>query len=409
MRPKVKLDRVLASVPSNGYVEVLQPPGSATGNDAQHMLVADLIASVDIDTFAELDALVADESLVNVSMIDTFAELDAVVADESLVNLSMIDTFAELDAIVADETLLAASSIDTLAELNAILSDATLENQALRLGFGAGLSDGSGAIYSSSIVNEGSIMKTELILDLTDLKSSTTDLDIIGVEGPDLVVNGTFAADTDWTKGADWSIAAGVATAAPGAGTVLEPAAALTVEAGATYEITYTMSGFAAGTCTVSIGGTNGTARGSDATFVERVVAGDTTNLKFTSDAAADYDIDDVIVKKVSGAFVGPFSTSEVGTLFSGEIRCLETPATGVTDIDFYWADEATGLFDTAVTDLTETVALTKGGAWSADPDDWTLFTNLPTDGQYLYVACGAAGTANTYTGGKYHIRMMGT
>ena len=30
--------------------------------------------------------------------------------------------------------------------------------------------------------------------------------------GLDLVINGAFAADTDWTKGAGWTIAVGVAT-----------------------------------------------------------------------------------------------------------------------------------------------------------------------------------------------------
>jgi len=35
--------------------------------------------------------------------------------------------------------------------------------------------------------------------------------------GSDLVTNGTFAADSDWTKGANWTIGSGVATKTGGA------------------------------------------------------------------------------------------------------------------------------------------------------------------------------------------------
>jgi hypothetical protein len=379
MRPKAKLDRALSAFPSNGYVEVFQPPGSKSGNEAQYMPI---------------------------SLIATAAEGDL---GGTALQPGDLDTFAELQALVADATIIQQTAMDTVAEVNAIITDGTLYNQALRLSKGAGITDGAGAVARSSIIVEGEFTKTTLFVDLTDLKSSTTDLDIIGVEGADLAVNGAFAADTDWTKGADWSIAAGVATAAPGAGTVLEPAVPLVIEAGATYEVTYTMSGFVAGTCTGSIGGTALTARGSDATFVERVVATDTSNLLFTSDAAADYDIDDVIVKKISGAFIGPFTASEVGTLFRGEVKCLEVPAGGVTDIDFYSAAEATGLFDDAVTGLTETVVRTNGGAWSADINAAIALTALPADGEYLYFACGAAGVPGTFTGGQFEFSFWGS
>ena len=58
--------------------------------------------------------------------IDTFAELDALVADVSMIHAGSLDTMAELQALVADATVLDATAIDTLAELNAILGDATL-------------------------------------------------------------------------------------------------------------------------------------------------------------------------------------------------------------------------------------------------------------------------------------------
>lgn len=387
---RIRTDNVLPSVPTGGHIEVFQARKNASKDAApQGLAISTLISAVQ-------------------GGFDTFAELDALVSDKSLVNTEMVDTFAELDALVADETLLAASSIDSLAKLNAIVGDATFSNQALRLAYGGGITDGSGTLVYSSIEHVGDMKKTTLFIDLTGLKASATDLDIIGVEGADVVVNGAFAADTDWTKGADWSIAAGVATAAPGTGTVLEPEVALTVEAGATYEVTFTMSGYVAGALVGSIGGTNLTSRGSDATFTERVVAADTTNLKFTSDAASDYDIDDVSVKKVSGAFVGPFNASEVGSIFRGIITNLETPAGAVTDIDVYAADEATGLYDNAVADLTETALLTKGGAWSADINAKANLVAFPTDGQYLYFTAGAGAGGGTYTGGQFLLEFWG-
>ncbi len=109
------------------------------------------------------------------------------------------------------------------------------------------------------------------------------------------VTNGAFASDTGWTKGTGWTIAAGVATATGAISTALSQTAAITLIAGYTYTITFTVSGFAAGTVTPSIGGTAGTPRGSDATFTETIVAGSTQILAFTG-AGFTGNIDNVSV-----------------------------------------------------------------------------------------------------------------
>jgi len=46
---------------------------------------------------------------------------------------------------------------------------------------GAGVSGGTGTVFKSSVVRIGDIIKTSILIDLTGLGSSTTDLDIIGV------------------------------------------------------------------------------------------------------------------------------------------------------------------------------------------------------------------------------------
>ena len=45
---------------------------------------------------------------------------------------------------------------------------------------GEGISDGTGTLLKSSVLKTGDIIKTSLLLDITGLGSSTTDLDIIG-------------------------------------------------------------------------------------------------------------------------------------------------------------------------------------------------------------------------------------
>lgn len=63
----------------------------------------------------------------------------------------------------------------TAVELN------TLHNQTLTTGAGAGITGGTGTIYKNSVQTSGGIIFTTILIDLTGLASSTTDLDIIGV------------------------------------------------------------------------------------------------------------------------------------------------------------------------------------------------------------------------------------
>ena len=366
MRRKFLAEDALTSIPSDGYIEAVRSLNAPAGRP--QFLPLSLIAG-----------------------------------------LTAIDTFAELQAIVADETLLAASSIDTLAELNAILGDATLATQAVQMLPGSGETYQSGAQYTTSVERKGGFIETTIFVDLTGWNSSTTDLDILGNTGPDLAVNGAFTGDTDWTKGADWTLPGTVATAAPGAGTTLTPAAATVIVAGESYRVTYTMSGYVAGALNATIGGTALTARGSDATFSEVVVAADTTDLIFTSDAASDYDIDDVEIYHLGSSHIGQFTVAVNGNLFRGEVTCIEAPVGGVTDIDFYSAAEVAGYFDLDVTTLTETVIRTNGGAWSAAPQTPIALTALPAANEYLFPCGGAAGTAAVYTAGMFEFKFWGT
>lgn len=102
----------------------------------------------------------------------------------------------------------------------------------------------------------------------------------------------------------------------------------------------------------------------------------------------------------------GQVTAARSGTLIGGQVTCLELPAGGVTDIDFYSATEATGAQDALVTSLTETALITAGGAWTSGASKG--MTALPAANEYLYVANGAGAVPGTFTAGKFLIELFG-
>jgi hypothetical protein len=120
--------------------------------------------------------------------------------------------------------------------------------------------------------------------------------------GTELVTNNTFSTDTDWTKGTDWTIGSGVATKTAGTAAVLSQAVSLT--AGFTYRLVYTITRTAGAITPQFTGGSTvaGTARSAAGTFVEVLTAvTDNTTLEFSADASFAGTVDNVYVKRVSG------------------------------------------------------------------------------------------------------------
>jgi hypothetical protein len=129
----------------------------------------------------------------------------------------------------------------------------------------------------------------------------------VDVLGPELVTNGAYASDESWGKGVGWTIANGVASHA--SGTQSELTQAVTLVAGATYELTYTVSGRTGGTITPRLtGGTtvsgttvSGTFRQANGTFTDTLTAvtGNTT-LSFLSTATGVFNVDNVSLKRLA-------------------------------------------------------------------------------------------------------------
>lgn len=82
----------------------------------------------------------------------------------------------------------------TAAEISAACDLSAQEAMAPGSGFA-----GTGTIYESSVIKEGSLIKTSIIIDLTGAKSSTTDLDIIGNHASNPSHIGQFTAAVNGT------------------------------------------------------------------------------------------------------------------------------------------------------------------------------------------------------------------
>lgn len=119
--------------------------------------------------------------------------------------------------------------------------------------------------------------------------------------------------------------------------------------------------------------------------------------------------IGDIIGKvTVADCHIGQITAAVNGTIVYGRITCLETPAGGDPDIDFYsTVTEATGTQDVAISTLTGEVAFTNNGDWTGAIATPIVLTALPGVG-YMYMV-DAGGTAVIYTAGQFLIELWGT
>lgn len=191
--------------------------------------------------------------------------------------------------------------------------------------------------------DKGGIVIKASNITFTSTDTITSDDASFPVVKPDVVTNGAFAADTDWTKGSGWAIGTGVATATTSSAALSQSIATLT--AGKTYWLTYTTTR-SAGSVQPSLGGTNGTSRSTAATFTELIACGSSnTTLAFTgtgfSGTIDNVSLEEVIVQagqliEVSGSALNS-RTWEVVTAspagFTVNPAQIQSESTGV-DID---------------------------------------------------------------------------
>lgn len=147
-------------------------------------------------------------------------------------------------------------------------------------------------------------------------------------------------------------------------------------------------------------------------TQVERLKSDTTTNVNIVKTTImidltglnSGGAINDIIGKNGSGvAYIGKVTTADQGVVFGVTMECFEVPATGDPDINLFSATEGTGVEDTLITDLTQTLIInggdqvagtrTAGGVIGAD--------------QFLYLVSGAA-TSGTFSSGRLVITILG-
>ncbi len=202
----------------------------------------------------------------------------------ALADFAVLATLTALTATAAELNILAGATL-TVAELNRL--DDSLASNGLAKGAGVSAMES----YAAGIFRAGSLIKTQIVIDLTGLVGSATDLDIIGNSGG------------------------------------------------------------------------------------------------------------------AASANLGQITAAKSGTLIGGKVTCLEVPAGGADDVDFYSATVGTGSQDVDVTTLTETALVTSGGAWTSGQSKG--MTLLPAADDYLYVVNGEA-VGGTYTAGKFLIELYG-
>lgn len=112
------------------------------------------------------------------------------------------------------------------------------------------------------------------------------------------VTNGTFASDTDWTKGTGWTISGGTGSSdgTQSADSDLTQTPSTALVENTEYNVTFTVSGYSAGNVCAVVGGTEGTDRAANGTFTEVISAGSGADIDFRADADFIGSIDDVTV-----------------------------------------------------------------------------------------------------------------
>ena len=104
---------------------------------------------------------------------------------------------------------------------------------------------------------------------------------------------------------------------------------------------------------------------------------------------------------------IGQITAANNGTILTGQLSCYEAPAGGDPDIDLWYADEATGTEDAAITGLSNQVQVMNNGDLTAASIDYFTAGVVPAADKYLYLVTGAATNAD-YTAGRILLEMWG-
>lgn len=212
----------------------------------------------------------------------------------------------------------------------------------------------------------------ENLVAMTEDDGKIYEWDLDTDSGTETVTNGTFDADSDWTKGADWAIASGVASWSGTTANALEQTIAGLTN-GDVYELTFTVA--SAGDPSVNID-INGTTSATDlvdqdfdgtGTFTYRFQVDDTSidlDINPATDAEPAFDIDNVSIIKVPAAKVLTNAPVDNLSLVVTEERFLFALGAGGNPRKVQWSDrEANNVWTPATTNEAGDLELNTSGS----------------------------------------------
>lgn len=128
--------------------------------------------------------------------------------------------------------------------------------------------------------------------------------------GSDVITNGVFSVDANWTKSAGTTITAGVGRLTAVATATAALSQSVTVSTPVVYRVTFTISGYSAGAVQARFTGGStvlGTSRNANGTYVEDVTtATGNTTFSFLTTGTTTLDIDNVTVVRLHDPYTGP-------------------------------------------------------------------------------------------------------
>ena len=120
---------------------------------------------------------------------------------------------------------------------------------------------------------------------------------VSGISDTNLVTNGDFATDANWSKGAGWTISGGAANASNATSDLYQENV---IEIGKYYQVTFTISNYVGGSVRVELANNSfaGTEWSANGTYTEILLSGSTTVL-FDARTSFTGSIDNVLIKEV--------------------------------------------------------------------------------------------------------------
>jgi len=154
-------------------------------------------------------------------------------------------------------------------------------------------------VFSAGITTPPEFVASPYVEIVGTAKSLCDVLSVSVIENkldPDLIIDGEFPSNSQWSTTGSWAVGSNRATKSPGtAGDVFQSLADLV--SGEPYRVQYTVSNFQTGSVTAVLGGTSGTPVSKNGVFSEFIVAGSgNLNIALTADSSTDLVIDDLTV-----------------------------------------------------------------------------------------------------------------